>query len=81
MNEKMCSHQCFPFSKRLLQMQIKVQRIVFRNKCYFTAYLWRTMHTRIFDTGQGPGCFRTQYLKNGSVYIITYKAPTQLLPY
>jgi hypothetical protein len=62
-------------------MQIKVQRIVFRNKYYFTAYLWRIMHTRILDTGQGPEFFRTQCLKTGFVYVITYKAPTQLYPY
>jgi len=62
-------------------MQIKVQRIVFLNKYYFRVYLWRIMHTRILDTGQGPECFRTQYLKTGSVYVITYKAPTQLHPY
>jgi hypothetical protein len=29
MNENVCSYQCFPFSKSLLQMQIKVQRIVY----------------------------------------------------
>jgi hypothetical protein len=44
-------------------MQNKVQRIVFLNKYYFRVYLWRIMHTRILDTGQGPECFRTQYLK------------------
>jgi hypothetical protein len=62
-------------------MQIKVQRILCRNKYYFTTYLEPIMHTRILVNGQGLECFQTQHFKTGSVYIIKYKAPTQLHPY
>jgi hypothetical protein len=62
-------------------MQIKVQRIVCRNKYHFTAYFEGIIHTRIFDTGQGLECFKTQHFTTGSVSVIKYKAPTQLHPY
>jgi len=81
MNENVCNHYCFPFSKSLLQMQIKVQRIVCRNKYYFMAYLWGIMHARILDTGQGLEYFQTQHFTNGSLSVIKYKAPTELHPY
>ena len=69
------------FSKSLLQIQIKVRRIVCRNKYYNMAYHWRIMHTCILDTGQLLERFRTRHFETGSVYLNKYKAPTQLRPY
>jgi len=64
-----------------MHITCKVQRIVCRNKYYFTSYLWRIMHTSILDTGQGLEYFQTQHFKTGSVYAINYKAPKRLHPY